>query len=725
MGKMRKKTLSTLFLVSGAVLVLVLCGVMGLLAHRHQTHKNLFRAAEEAFRKGDYDLAKSTFTAFLRVDPNHEKAWKYLAEIAESSQQWEEAGAIWYRLVNLNVLKEEYLKRHILAMYRAHNFQQLDRIFSNLPDEKRNKYKEIDALTQFIVNPQEKKTNLRIAGLSKGSDTLRLIQAMKQNGPAGELAFLETVPDPVIQVEALLLNAYLAEFKERQLKRAEECYRKAAEIYPEKCLPVLGKFLFRRIRYKEAKEVYENLSPVMMSDENIANYAEILFFLKESGKLGKLKQKISRRIRESLPLRAYITSLQAYMEHDSQNMVKNYSVAQMERKTPVGLLLSYAVALESSDLQLMSRVIAQWKQTKLFQKKLASILPHMRTGVETAMKEKKLEDAARLGALFLEVSPPELLAWRAVIQYQAVCGRLSDKLIQEAIERFPQEEFFRKQALELALQRQNKDQILACYDQLIAVSKEPASARYRKIIFLEYQGLKEEAAAELKKLLKKEKSLVAAKLALAFGLRNGNQEALRFAENYPELADIVKFEQERRNGDVDKAIRFLRDTPVEQALSCKRQEDRELLFPLAVYLALAHVTDRAIKIYTDLIPYMGNNPTVELNLSEIYADAGQFELAFKYAAAALRKAPASNVVKIVYAIRCADKKDYTQALAYLPYSVTDEKLKALLVKCLEKSIADAFAKQLFTTCRTYLQRLQRLQPQNPIVQEYLEKLNKR
>jgi len=722
---MQKKTLSTLFLVAGAVLVLALCGVMGFLAHRHQTHKNLFRAAEEAFRKGDYDLAKKTLTVFLRVDPNHEKALEYLAEIFESSQQWEGAGAIWYRLVKLNVLKKEYLKRHIRAMYRAHNFKQLDRVFSKLSDEKRNEYKEIDALTQFIVNPQEENTKLCIEGLSKGSDTLRLIQAMKQNGPVGELAYLETVPDPVIRVEALLLNAFLAEFKERKLKRAEECYRKASEIYPEKCLTALGKFLFRRIRYKEAKEVYEKINLVMMSDENIANYAEILFFLNEKKELVKLKQKVSRRLRGAVSLRAYIISLQAYMEHDSQNMLKNYRVAQMERNTPVGLLLSYAVAVESSDLQLMSRVITQWKRTKLFREKLASILPQMRTGVETAMKEKKLEEAARLGVLFLEVSPPELLAWRAVIEYQAVRGRLSDKLIQQAIKRFPQEEFFRKLALELALQRRNKDQILSSYDQLIAVSKEPASERYRKIIFLEYQGLNKEATAELKKLLKKEKSLVAAKHALAFGLRTGNQEALHFAEKYPELADIVKFEQERRNGNVDKAIQFLRDTPIEQALSCERQEDRELLFPLAVYLALAHVTDRAIKIYTALIPYMGNNPTVELNLSEIYSDAGQLDLALKYASDALQKAPSSNIVKIVYALRCADKKDYEQALTYLPYSVTDENLKAILVNCLEKSIADTYAKELFASCRTYIQRLQRLQPKNPIVQEYLEKLNQR
>ena len=115
--------------------------------------------------------------------------------------------------------------------------------------------------------------------------------------------------------------------------------------------------------------------------------------------------------------------------------------------------------------------------------------------------EKKLKDAASLGVLFLEVSPPELLAWRAVIQYQSERGRLSDRLIHEAIKRFPQEEFFHKQALKLALQRRNKDQILSCYDQLIAVSKEPASEHYRKILFLEHQGSKEEAAAVLRELL--------------------------------------------------------------------------------------------------------------------------------------------------------------------------------------------------------------------------------
>ncbi len=707
------------------MLVLVLCVVMGLLAHRHQMHKNLFRAAEEAFQKGDYDLAKNRLTAFLRVDPNHEKALGYLAEIVEAQQQWGEAALTWARLVSLNVMKEEYLKRRILAEYRAHHYPQLDSILSRLSDEKRAEYKEIDALTQFMVHPQEEKTNLRLAGLSKDSYTLRLILAMKNNGPPEELAFLETVPDPVIQVEAYLQDAYLAETKEKQLKRAEECYRKATEISHELCSPALGNFLFRHIRYKEAKTVYQGTRMEMMSDTHIANYAEILFFLKDKEDLAALEQKIPRRIRASLPLRAYIQSLQAYMEHDSQNMVKNYRVAQMERGTPVGLLLSYAVAIESSDLPLMSKVVVQWKQTKLFQEKLAVILPQMRTAVETAMKEKKLEDAARLGVLFLEVSPPEPLAWRAVIQYQAEHGRLSDNLIQEAIQRFPEEVFFRRQALELALHRRNRDQILSGYDQLIALSKEPASEYYRKILYLEYQGAKQEAEAELKKLLEKDKSLVAAKHALAFGLHTGNQEALHFAENYPELADIAKFEQERRNGDIDKAIQFLRDTPVEQALSHERQEDRELLFPLAVYLALAHVTDRAVKIYTDLLPYMGNNPTIELNLSEIYADAGQFELALKYAADALKKTPSSNIVKIVYALRCADKEDYAQALTYLPDSVSDENLKAILINCLEKSIVDAFEKQRFATCRTYLQRLQRLQPQNPVVQEYLEKLDKR
>ena len=696
---------------------------MAWLSHRHRMHANLFRAAEEAYQKGDYPLAKSAIAAFLRVDPNHEKALGYLAEIFESQQQWGEAARAWARLTRLNVMKEEYLKRLILAEYRACHYLQLNSILSDLPDEKRAEFREIDALTQFMVHPQEERTSLLLAALPKDSNTLRLILAMKNNGPAEELAFLETASDPVIQVTAYLLDANLAEYRDHQTTRAEECYRKAAEISHELCSPALGDFLFRHIRYKEAKSVFQGTSLKAMSNIQFANYAEVLFFLKDKEGLVALEQKIPRRLRSALSLRAFIQSLLAYIEHDSENMVKNYRVARMDRNTPVGLLLSYAVAVESSDLPLMSKVIAQWKQTRLFQEKLAGILPQVRTALETAMKERKLEDAARLGALFLEVSPPELPAWRAVIQNQVEHGRLSDNLLQEAIKRFPQEALFRRQTLELALHRQNKEQILSGYDQLIAVSNEPASEHYRKILFLEHQGLQQEAEAELKRLLEKEKTLVSAKHALAFGLQTGNQEALHFAENYPELADIARFEQERRNGDIDKAIQFLRDTPVEQALSHERQEDRELLFPLAVYLALAHLTDRAIKIYTDLIPYMGNNPTIELNLSEIHADAGEPDTALKYAADALRKAPSSNIVKIVYALRCADKEDYAQALTYLPESTDDENLKALLVTCLEKSIADAYAKQRFATCTTYLQQLQRLQPQNPIVQEYLEKLD--
>ena len=721
----KKKFLYTLFLVLGAVVVLALCGAMGWLAYRHRKHANMFRVAEEAFQRGNYPLAKRSLASFLRADPNNEKAWEQLANILESSLEWREAGMAWSHLVKLNVMKEEYLKRQILAEYRAHHYQELDRIFADLSEGQRREYQEINALVQYMMYPQNLKTSQCLEELSKDSHTWRLVQVLKNNGPVEELLFLETVPDPVIQVEAFLLDAYLAEVKERQLERAEECYRKAADINPELCARVLGNFLFQHIRYQEAKDVYQKIRLIMMADTDIANYAETLFFLKEEENLAKLEKKIPRRIRASVSLRAYVQSLLAYLKHDSQNMIKNYRVAQLERNTPVGLLLSYAVAVESSDLPLMSKVIAQWKKSKLFQEKLARLLPNMRLAVETAMKEKKWKEAAQLGALFLEVAPPEPLAWRAVVQEQVENHRLPRNLIQEAVKRFPKEEFFRRQALAVALMSHNKGQVLASYDQLIAVSKEPFMEHYRKVLFLETQGLVEEAAAELKALLEKDNSLLTAKHALAFGLRTGNLEALHFAEKYPEIANIAKFELERRTGDLDKATKFLLDTPVEQSLSAERLEDRDLLFPLAAFLALTHATERAVKIYTELLPYMGKNPIIELNLSEIYADAGQRELALKYAADAYQKTPDSPTVKIVYGLRFAELPDFEKAITYLSDTTADENIKIVLISCLAKTIADTYEKRRFTDCLAYIRRLQELDPQNPYIHEYLAKLNKR
>ncbi|MBR6373880.1 MAG: tetratricopeptide repeat protein, partial [Victivallales bacterium] len=425
----KTKTLLILLLVSGVVIVLCLSAVMGALAYRRQKQTFLFKQGEEAYKKGDLEEARQKLNAYLRKDPSHEQSWLYLADIFERQLLWNDAAMVWKRLESLNVLNNDYVKRHINANYRAHNFGALDKIFSSLPMEKQREFFEIFALTQFFQHTNTEVTDRLVAMLPQDGTAAQMIRVFKNQGPLPELEKLENCSDPVIQVEALMQDAFMAEYRTKDLKRAEECLRKAADLNPDLCRASLGDFLFRNGRYKDANETYKTVRPQMMSVACIINYAEVLFLSKDTKTLAELENEVHHKRRSAILLRAYIQSLQAYLAKDNQAMVKNYRVAQMHRTTPVGLLLSYAVAVEDSDVALMASVVSQWRRTKIFKEKQDEILSNTRKMLAVALEEDKLEDAARLAQLFLAHKPPELLCWQIVVMDQMRRGTITERLL--------------------------------------------------------------------------------------------------------------------------------------------------------------------------------------------------------------------------------------------------------------------------------------------------------
>ena len=158
-------------------------------------------------------------------------------------------------------------------------------------------------------------------------------------------------------------------------------------------------------------------------------------------------------------------------------------------------------------------------------------------------------------------------------------------------------------------------------------------------------------------------------------------------------------------------------------MSADKSEDREILLPLGIYLALVREFGRAKDIYIALLPFSGTNVIIELNLSEIYSEEGDATLGLKYAADAYKKNPESLLVQTVYGMRYAEMKDYEHAAAFIPDNTMDENAKAVLLTCLEKNIESSFTKGRNATCRTIIRRLQTLQPDNMIAKEYLEKLD--
>ncbi len=720
---MKTTHLFRFLLVTGVLLVLFLGGVMTVMAYRHQKSTRLFKEGETAYLRGDYETAEATLRRYLRRDPNKEDAWKYLAEISDKRESWFYSSYYWGRLVSLNPLDDEYVKNCIRANYRLHNYAELNRIFQSMKEEKRASYHEIFVLTKFKVEPEEEATRTLIEELPADSVMARLIRALELLGPVSELAALEEADDVVIRVEAYVQDAAIAEWQEKNLARAEECYRKAAELNPLLCYGEVGNFLYRQRKYAEAVEVYRQIPDVALSLPVILNYAEALFYLKEQEPLQKLEQLVPKNERYSISSRAYIHCLLAVLKNNAPEMIKNYNVAQLNRRTPIGILVSYTVAVESRNIPLLVSILSIWKKTTIFQAKLPDILERVRPILQDAMAERQWTYASALAELFLDEKPPQLLAWEACILARAANKNLTDELLQQAISLFPQEALFRAVALRRAAARGDFAASLAAFDELIAASDSPNAERYRKVIFLERNQRLDEAFQELKKIVEADDSLVSHKHCLSFGIRTGNQEALEIAANDPNLASLAAFEKERRYGDIDKAVSMLKDQPLEQGLDAVNEEDRELLLPLAIYLGIIREHTRAIALYEALSPYVTQNSLIDINLSEIYSDLGNKELALQYGEKAFRRFPNSELARTIYGIRNAESGNYEQAARLISDTVPSEEFKKILIFCLEQNIEKQFENKHYATCRNSIQRLQHLQSDNATVQEYLDKLN--
>ena len=411
---MKSRYIFRFLLLLGIFIVLALMALMVRMGYRHQKNARLFTQGKAAYASGDYATAEPLLTRHLAADPDNEEAWLCLAEISEKREDLLQTALCWGRLMRLNPLNDEYVSRCVKANYRLHNYNELGRIFLRLSKTKRDEFRDIYAFTQYKVDPKSVETHKLIKGLPDAGVYARLIRALETPGPVEELASLEETNDPVIQVEAYMQDAALAEWQGKDLKHAENCFRKAAEINPTLCRGELGSFLFRQNRHAEAVAVFKQIPQQHLPINVILNYAEALFHEKDEAMLQQLAALIPRNTPQGIPMRAYIHSLIAMLRKQPDEMAKNFKVAQINRDTPAGLMLRYAVAIEIKDIPMLCSVLAIWRRTTIFQRKLQDLLPGIRPLLAQTIREKNWHHAAALGYLLLNAKPPNYWPGRRI-----------------------------------------------------------------------------------------------------------------------------------------------------------------------------------------------------------------------------------------------------------------------------------------------------------------------
>lgn len=718
-----RKSLTVLLLVSGALLVLILISALCLASYRHRRSTRLYDEGLKAFQQGHYDEAYLSLKNYLATDPNHEDAWKMFAEIEESRDHWLQAAVAWQRLTRLNVLEDEYVRKYVQASYRCHDYQTLFDFFRQCDPKWRGEFQEIHALSAFKAAPEDAKTAPLVDALPSDSGIARLIRALKNRGPAEEIAKLEEVEDPVLRVEAFLLDGFLAEFIDKDMERAEKCFGKAAEINPFLCQSEYGDFLFRCRRYKESFEAYSCKDGVLLSLPSFLNYAETAYAMGNGDALEKIGESLHNTYPSRIQELAYIHALKAHLDGDGERMKSNHRVANQKRRTPMAMRLNFAVATANGDLQLMAQSVKYLATSQSFAEKRQQILQQITPVLQANAFGKNLNAAAEIAELFLDLEPANGLVWKIVILGNWRQKTLTPETLNKAIELFPSEPLFRQ----LALLETHGDAsaISQAFDQWIAVSQDPSIVQFRKANFLQQNGKEKEAEAEIVKMTEGDSSLLASKISLVYGLRNGNRAAIEQAGKRDELKPIVSFEIERLFGDKDKAIQMLHDTRIEETFTAKADEDRPILLSLAIYLAIIHEVDRSIAVYEQLKPYATSDATIELNLSELYSSKGEKAPAIENAKSALTRFPNSPLVRSIYGLRCAESADFKEAIAYIPDDVQDARLHDALVFSIEKLIAANFESGHLTIVREQLEHLRKVRPESPVIEEYTKKIAER
>lgn len=716
-----KKSLIIIYLLTGTFFVLILVGALCYVSLSHSKNTHLFDEGRKAFQQGNYEEAYNSIKNYLSSDPNHEDAWKIYAEIEESRGHWYQAATAWLCLSHLNVLNEDYVRKYVKASYRCHYYQGIFTYLENCESKWRDEFKEIYTWAAFKLTPDNENTVALVKELPANSPFARLINVIKNRGPSEEITKLESEDDIEVQVEAYIIDASIAEYQNKDLARAEHCLEKAASLNPFICQGEYADFLFRNRRYKEAFDAYSRDDNVFLSLSNLINYAEAAYAMNDSSaleKIGKILQtSYPRRIHEL----AYVHALKAHLDGNIERMKANSLVANLPRNTPMAMRLKFAVALANKDIKLLSQAMKYLATSPSFKDNRQQILQQIAPILQANNTDDSLSTSSEIAELFIDLEPANLLVWKIVLLNNWRKNTLSPDALNKALELFPSDPTFRQLAL---VQAMKKDPSSAgqAFDQWIAVSNNPSFVRFRKASFLQQNGKNEEAEAEILKMAQSDASLISSKLCLFYGIRNGSRAAIEQAAKKEELKPIASFEIERRFGDKDKAEKMLHETRLEDAFTAKQEEDRPIMLSLAVYLAIIHEVDRSIAVYEQLKPFATADATVELNLSELYASKKEKTQAMENAKSALRRFPDSRLVRTIYGLRCAENANFTEAVSYIPDTVKDERLNNALVYCLEQLIEDNFERGHIFVVRGHIERLRKLRPDSPVIEEYTKKI---
>ncbi|MGE4564409.1 MAG: tetratricopeptide repeat protein [Victivallaceae bacterium] len=717
------KILRWILLLAATLIVIAAVGVSTVVFFKSRRQVATFVQAGEAFRSGDYALAKNKLKAVLRKDYSHEGAWVMLAGIFETQNLWRPAASCWNRIVSLNRLEEKYTVRRINALYRSMDYKELIAAVQALPEAGREPFLGMYAVA-LVRSGQGADAARVLARLDRQSEAARLVGLLLKS-PTPSYADLKpffAAADPVVAEEALLC-AYDGAFGEQKFAVAEELLKQAAERNPEVATYLLGDFYFSRGEMKAASEAYSRANNYYMPESSAVHWAEALFLQTQLADLKKLDGKFVRGGKTTMLYSAYVRAMTAYLENDFDTLGKHLELFDGSINTQIAAMMKFGYGLKTGNIKDVTEAVAAFKAIPGRPFDAKGILDRVRPMLEFYYQRGRFAEAAGLAGLLSSIKPPDILLTRLELLGKASTGELTPAAVRRELAVFPNDPVLNRLAIVAALGKNDNKAGLALIEKQIAGGDGGAEVQALQLEALERLGKIPEALTLYDRMRKERPDdPQLTRRYLAFCCRNGLEKQLRSFKGDPDLELIAAMELAVLHKDSAALSSILKNPKLWEGLNADGEPDRELMYTVAMRLAEADEFEPAIALYNKLKPVMRDPLLIELNLAELYAAAGRREEALAEAKSAWMRQSTLAVTRSCYAIRLCESGQWQEALPLLEMEFNDPRIQPYLIKALEHCIVDSFARGSAAECGRLLNKLSRIAPDNPVAREYRAKL---
>lgn len=648
-------------LFAAIIAVSVLCiAVVVYFAIAGRAEAERIAAATDAFRKGNYLAAYPLFQEIVRKDPSNAEAYRMLAVIDESRQDYPAALQHYQQARGLSPLDPELKAKYLEMLAAIGDFPTLLNTFRAEFEQNKLSPPEmfcyLEALIAAGKNEKEPREALdKWKGPADQRAYLRGLLEFRANRPAEALKELAAIPKTALPFPAycrLLAMRGAALQAAGDTAAAGETFRQLAKASPENGGFLLAQFYKRIGQDKEYREQLVKL--VKQNPQQLAavvELAELYAADKNVEALAALKRQ--PRNRTEVEIYSYIDAMRAFLERRYADAEKSLAVAAMFSGRPLYQAIRMMSLVATKNVEPIPECVNALLKVSPSPESRQQVLDSLQPLLLELIRDRKVAEATRIAELVISVSDrnsPLLTVSREVLLQDAIASGNAAKATGYAEALLKENPRLVSANLALGsilLAERKPKEALECFRRISAGNAAAALGEARACLAL---NRADEAEKAFQLALKLDPANLDAFESYALFLidRKRGGEIDRYLPGLPDtpaarfLVATVRAKRADADGKADEAKRYNLEALTELE---KLPDAPGVNYQRAYLYALTGQDAKAEPVYEKLLLENPRQLMVLLNLSEVKAALGKKQEAMNLAERAIRLDPNSPMAK--------------------------------------------------------------------------------